>query len=126
MHAAETDVGAALGQIDPADELPVWIEDAYDVEPRLAHAPAAPEIAIQIHAKAVGRACGPRVDQHAALGELRSAHHVIGEDLARHRARLDDVEDRFVGREGEAVRLVDAFGDHADGARSVDPVYVPR
>ena len=62
---AEAEIGAALGQVDPPDELAVGVEDMDSVEPFLAHAPAAPEIAVHVAAEAVGRA-GPGVDEACA------------------------------------------------------------
>src|SRR5258706_15224754 len=48
--AAETQIGAAFGQIDAADQLAVRIEDLNTVQFLAAHAPAAPEIAVDVAA----------------------------------------------------------------------------
>src|SRR6185312_16833498 len=53
--AAETDVGAALGQHDPADHLAVWGIDC-DAVLGLAARPAAPQIAVHIDPEAVAAA----------------------------------------------------------------------
>ncbi len=53
-----------------------------------------------------------------------SSEHVKSKNLPRLRARLDDVQNGFVGREREAVGLVDAFGDDGGLARGVQPVDV--
>ena len=46
-------------------------------------------------------------DEDAPVGQVSpSAADVVDEDRARPRPALDDVEHRFVGREGEAVRAV--------------------
>src|SRR5580698_4949618 len=53
LQPAEADVGAALGQRDAADQLAVGRVDHDTVEFRIAHAPAAPEIAVDVAAHAV-------------------------------------------------------------------------
>src|SRR4051794_41175599 len=62
FHAAEAEVGAALGQRDPADHHAVGRIDHDAVELGIAHAPAAPQIAVDVAAHAVGRA-GAGVDE---------------------------------------------------------------
>src|SRR5262249_62031736 len=54
--AAEAEVGAAFGQRDEGDRLAGGIENLDPVLLGVAHAPAAPEIAVDIAAEAVGRA----------------------------------------------------------------------
>src|SRR5471032_2791386 len=54
VTAAEADVGAALGQVDMADRLALGTEDTNAVEFVAAHSPAAPQIAVDIDAEAVG------------------------------------------------------------------------
>src|SRR5665647_3865611 len=44
LNAAEAQVGAALGQVDAADELALGVEDGHAVEILLAHAPANPPV----------------------------------------------------------------------------------
>src|SRR5689334_17550274 len=44
LAAAEAEVGAAFGKIDPADELACRIEDGDPVEPFGPHPPADPEV----------------------------------------------------------------------------------
>src|SRR5207249_9108421 len=56
IRPAEAEVGAALGQVDAGDQLAVGIEDVDAVQPLLPHAPAAPEVAVDVAAEAVGRA----------------------------------------------------------------------
>src|SRR3954464_10614616 len=53
LHAAEAEVGAAFGQGDAADHHTVGCEHHNTVEFGIAHAPAAPEIAVDIDAKTV-------------------------------------------------------------------------
>src|SRR5581483_6787053 len=109
--APEAEVGAALGQEDAADQPTVRVEDRHAVEP-LAAAPPAPEIAVDVAAHAVGDA-GPRVDEHAPVGERGAArYHVEHPDLARHRAGHHHVEAALVGREAEAVGPWDVPGGH--------------
>src|SRR5579871_2033651 len=92
IAAAEAEVGAALGQRDVADGLALRIEDAHAVE-LIGHAPATPQIAVDVAAKAVRRTVRARVDQHLAVRELAPvADHVTDENASRLRARFDDVE----------------------------------
>src|SRR3981189_2264094 len=70
--AAEAHVGGALGQLYEADRLAGRIEHLDAVE-RRAHAPAAPQIAVDVDPKAVGRFFFFAVDEYAAIGELRSS-----------------------------------------------------
>src|SRR5262249_58208841 len=61
---AEADVGAAFRQIDVTDRLAGGIEHPHAVELGRAHAPAAPQIAVDIDPQAVGRAARAGIDQH--------------------------------------------------------------
>src|SRR6185503_9351392 len=92
-----------------------------------AHAPAAPQVAVDVAAHAVRRAAGARVDQHALVGELAAAvGNVVGKDLAVGDApTLDDVEDLLGGREAQPVGSEHALGDYS-GLQGVgiDPVDV--
>src|SRR5580692_9863144 len=69
LQAAEADIGAALGQSDAADRLAIRRKDHDAVEFGIAHAPTAPQIAVDVAAHAVWRA-GTGVDQHALVGDL--------------------------------------------------------
>jgi tetratricopeptide (TPR) repeat protein len=62
-------------------------EDRDAVQSLLAHAPAHPEVAVDVDAKAVGRA-GSGVDELALVGDARAAVHL---DVARVSVRLDGV-----------------------------------
>src|SRR5882762_7544140 len=53
-HPAEAEVGGALRQVDLADALAVGVEHDHAVV-ALAHAPAAPQIAVDVAAEAVRR-----------------------------------------------------------------------
>ena len=78
MAAAEAEVGAAFGQVDAADRLAFRIEDPHAVESRFAHAPADPQVAVDIDAQAVGRAVGLGRDERPHVGELRAVlDHVV-------------------------------------------------
>src|SRR5438477_8160282 len=95
LGAAEAEVGRPLGQQDVADHLALGIEDGHAVL-ALAAAPAAPEIAVGVHAEAVGHPLAA-VDEHPAVLQL-VADHVEHPDLARHPAADDDVELALVRR----------------------------
>ena len=126
LQAAEAEVGAALGQGDAADHDAVGREHHDAVEFGIAHAPAAPQIAVDVGAHAVGRA-GAGVDEDALVGKLVAAgRDVIGENLAgRHAAEFDDVENLLVRREAQPVRPQNALGDDGGlSGRAVDPVDV--
>src|SRR5262249_23233536 len=112
LQSAETDVGAAFGQLDAADRGTVGRENHDAIELGRAHAPAAPEITVDVAAHAVGRA-GSGIDQHALVGKLGAiGRNVIGQDLAvRYAAGFHDVEDFFVGRKAQPIRSQHAFGD---------------
>src|SRR5262249_60520148 len=74
LEPAEAKVRAALGERDVPDELRRRVEDRHAVE-RLAAAPAAPEIAVDVRAHAV-RDPVAAIDEHPAVGELRAADDV--------------------------------------------------
>src|SRR5713226_2965226 len=83
IGAAEAEVCAALGQIDAADELAIRVEDRHAIEPFLAHAPAAPEVAVHVAAIPV-RCAGAGVEELALVAELGAAvNHVVHLDDAR-------------------------------------------
>src|ERR1051326_7481021 len=58
---AKAQIGAALGQRDAADHLAIGRENGHPVQ--FARAPAAPEIAVDIAAKAVRRALADRSEE---------------------------------------------------------------
>src|SRR6476620_1642504 len=70
LDPTEAHIGATLGQCDEADRLAARIENLDAVLLRVAHAPAAPKIAVDIAAKAVGRTARLGGDEGAAVGEL--------------------------------------------------------
>src|SRR5262245_8831508 len=82
VAAAEADVGAALRERDEADRLAVGVEHLDAVKTGAPHAPAAPQIAVDIDAEAVRRFLRIAVDQDAAVGELGSVDHVEHVDRA--------------------------------------------
>src|SRR5712672_150952 len=73
VQPAEAQVGAALGQLDAPDELGLAVEDVDAVERLAAHAPAHPQVAVDVEAEAVGRAAGLGLKEHAPFGEPRAA-----------------------------------------------------
>src|SRR5690349_2195696 len=92
LAAAEAHVGAALGQRDVADRLALWAEYANAVE-LVRHAPAAPQVSVDVASHSVGRSLRPTVDQDLAVGEFVAVpHHVKNQDAARLAARLHDVK----------------------------------
>ena len=115
LEAAEADVGAALGQPMRPIGLPSGANTCTPSSALVAHAPAAPQVAVDVAAHAVGRAAGAGVDQHALVRDGPAVlGDVVGEDLAvRDAARLDHVEQALVGREAEAVRAEDVVGHDA-------------
>src|SRR5262245_65617094 len=54
LDTAEAEIGAALGQRDEADGFTGRVENLHSVQLRAAHAPAAPQIAVDVAAQAVG------------------------------------------------------------------------
>jgi hypothetical protein len=75
LDPAEADVGAALGQGDAANLRPVGGEDQDPVERLAAHAPAAPQVAVDIAAHAVGGAAGAgrRAKVHVCRRPVKAA-----------------------------------------------------
>src|SRR5882762_9964470 len=128
VDAAKAHVGAALGQVDAPDKLRFAAEDVDAVERLAAHAPAHPEVAVDVQAEAVRGPAGLGGKKHAAVREPRAAiHDVVDAHYARGGAGLDDVEPGFVGREGEAVGPVDVAGGDGELARSRIPaIHVGR
>src|SRR5206468_8287220 len=90
VGAAEAYVGAALGQVDAPDELRFAVEDVDAVERLAAHAPAHPQVAVDVQAEAVRRPAGLGGEKHAAVREPRAAvHDVVNAHHARCHAALD-------------------------------------
>jgi D-galactarolactone cycloisomerase len=78
LQASEAEIGAALGQRDAADHDAVGREHHDAVEFGIAHAPAAPQIAVDIGPHAVGRT-RTGIDEHALVGDpVAAGCHVIG------------------------------------------------
>src|SRR6476660_6329259 len=88
LDPAEAHVGATLGQCDEADRLAARIENLDAVLLGVAHAPAAPQIAVDIAAEAVGRALRLGGDEAAAIGELVVVD-VVDADHSWDQARFD-------------------------------------
>ncbi|GJE46312.1 hypothetical protein AEGHOMDF_5515 [Methylobacterium soli] len=87
---------------------------------------ARPQIPVLVAAKAVGEARRDRVEDAAVSqtlllhGEDPDVLHRIGHEL---QAALGDVEERFVGREAEAVRSREIVGHDREGAVArIEPV----
>ena len=111
LLAAEAEVGAALRQPDAADQLALRREHDHAVE-LLAHAPSAPEIAVDVSSEAIGGAVAAVVE-NPVVGEFGPAiHDVVDADQAvRRRARFNDVELGFVRRKAEPVGALYITGD---------------
>src|SRR5450631_3662308 len=69
LDAAEAEVGGAFGERDLADPFAVGIEH-HDAIERRRGAPAAPQVALDVTAKAVRRLVGLAGHEDAAVGEL--------------------------------------------------------
>ena len=101
--AAETQIGAALGQHDAADHFAVGRKHD-DAIFCLAAGPSAPQIAVHVDPDAVGAA---RLGG-AELASVGGRSAVFDDVVDLHRAlpgarRVDDVEQLLVGREGQPV-----------------------
>ena len=127
LGASEAQIGAALGQPDAADGRAFRIEHEHAVQRVAPHAPAAPEIAVDVAANAIRRAAGTSVDEEPLVLQA-AAIHVEGEDLPRrHRAGFDEVENRLIGRKAKAVRPEHALRHDIEATRAgVEPVDVLR
>jgi hypothetical protein len=92
--AAEAKVGAALGQRNEADQLAGGVENLDPVLLGVTHAPAAPEIALDVAAEAVGGAARLSGDEGAAIGELVVVDVVMGVafEMTRAAFRLDKTD----------------------------------
>src|SRR5215471_9409863 len=127
LLAAETHIGAALGQHDTADHLAVGSVDD-DPVLGLATGPCAPDVAVRVDTEAVAAAWLGAAEL-APVGRLGAiVDHIV--DLYRsltRAGRVDDVEQFFVGREGEPVRpfhVVDC--DRHGAGTGVEPVDPER
>ena len=111
--SAKTQVGATFRQRDVADWLRLCIEDAYAVQRRVAHAPATPQVAVDIHPEPVRRARAG-VDEHALVDDLLPPiNHIQCNDLAGWLGTgCNDIQDGFVGGEGQPVRSLDIVRHH--------------
>src|SRR5438309_7719148 len=108
VRIAELDVGDQLGGEDRAQMLALGRDDPHPARRRF------PDVALDVDLQAVGDS-GSRiaadVDEHPAVG-----HRVVREDaIAPHVlvAAAVRVENFFVGRQGEAVRVGDVVDDAA-------------
>src|SRR4051812_33578439 len=90
FRSAEADVGRTLGQADVADRRALRVEDANAVELVGTHAPAAPQVAVDVDAEAVRRLRLGANDQLPWIGELCPLD-IEGVDRARARLALDHV-----------------------------------
>ena len=92
LASTEANIGAALRKRNKADRLAFGIEHFDAVEVGVAHAPAAPQIAVHVDAEAVRRALRFRGDQDALVGKPRAVvDQVVAIDVTRGRAAVLDV-----------------------------------
>src|SRR4051794_21495134 len=98
LDAAKANVGATLGQGDEPYRLPGGIENLHPVLLRIAHAPPAPQVAVDVDAEAVRSAARLGVDEGPLVRESGATIDNI-EDLddARSQSGLDHVELRLIG-----------------------------
>ena len=128
LRAAEAEVGAALGQRDAADQLAVGGEHVHAVQLLAAHAPAAPQIAVDVAAQAVGRAAGPAsMNTRPLASRVPSVDHVVapGSCGAACAPRLDDVElasrrARSRARSGRGMSSATTVGLAGRGVDAID------
>lgn len=81
MQTAKTQVPTALRQIDPAYQHTRGIVDMNAVQARLAHAPAAPEIAFDINLKPICCAVLSGVYEYPAVAQRTISVDVKSQDL---------------------------------------------
>jgi len=91
VPAAKGDIGAALGQADMANGGTGLVEDPHAIPFIGAHAPAAPEIAVDIDAETIGRFARGAADEDPRRGQ-RGPPHIADQEFARLGARGDDIE----------------------------------
>src|SRR6266702_99037 len=121
VGVAELDVGDELGREDRAQMLALGRDDPHPARRRF------PDVALDVDLQAVGDSGGriaADVDEHPAVG-----HRVVGQDaIAPHVlvAAAVRVQNSFVGRQGEAVRVGDVVDDpaHASALDHVDALEV--
>src|ERR1700737_4332283 len=123
LGPAETDVGAALGQEDTADQHAVGGEDSDPVLTLAAGKPG-PDIALCVAANAVGVA-RHRIEEHAPIGDPGAViDDIIDMGRIRSPARgVDDIEPLLVGGKSKTVgppHVTDRDRCLASGA--VDPI----
>jgi len=82
MPPAKDDIGAALGQADMANGGTGLVEDPHTIPFIGAHAPAAPEIAVDIDAETIRRFARRTADKDPRRRQ-RGAPHVANQELAR-------------------------------------------
>ena len=96
MAAAETQVRAALGQMNTPDQIARRREYAHAVV-ALARAPACPQIAVDIAAKPVRRLLAIAREKDAAVREFASVDDVVDADAAWTWPGFHDVAAALVG-----------------------------
>jgi len=93
VKPTETHIGTALGQGDTPDGRSVRRKDDYAIQLFCAHAPATPEVAIDITTHAIWRAPRPGVDHDPFVAQFSAMRrYIVRQDLTmRDSTGLDDV-----------------------------------
>ena len=93
MSSAETDVAASFRQVDTADEPAILIQDGDSIKALLSHAPANPQVAIDVDAKTVRGSAVPGSQERSTVCQLRSVPgDVVGSDDTRSYSGFDHVQ----------------------------------
>src|SRR5262249_56538203 len=104
LTSAEGEVGAALRQRDEPDRLALGIEYLDPVKLGVAHAPAAPQVAVHVDTEAIGRAIRLCCDQDALVDKAGAVvDDIISINWARVRTAVLDITFAPVGRGLQAV-----------------------
>ena len=93
MSAAETDVAASFRKVDAADEFAFLVEDGNAIQAFLSHAPANPQVAIDVDAKPVRRSAIVGRQERSIVCQLRSVlRDVVGSQDTRRSSGFDNVQ----------------------------------
>jgi hypothetical protein len=120
----KTNVCATLRQVNPADGLAHRVEDHYSVIARTT-APTAPQISVEVDAKAVGNASASNGNERPTVGEPGTIiDNIVSPKYLRRRAIFYDVQRRLVRRESKSIRAVDVADNDRRPPSLVEPVDV--
>ena len=112
-----------------ADQRAVRRVASHAILARIGPAHAAPDIALDVGPHPVGEA-GREIlgeDTPAMQPPALNVEHPDMRGPAMRDAAIDDIEQRLVGRKGEAVRADEVVGDNGGlPARGIEPIHMPR